>query len=366
MNTLVVCGTFDDFGGKASGVAEKLFKDKITENDKMINGGKFEEIENILNEVKHYEVVIWIPNIPNDKPKLRDIKTINPHCILVMSKRNDSKYGWSEVLNRALANKANLVIVFSKENDKFYMQDIDPLGYSWSEKTDDTNYFSELLFKRIQNLKNVKRQNTIQANIPNDNLEMIDKTFIELNRKYGIVFSGLLEETAKTDRFLGNCSFRTRCSHGFPSFFDRKNDKFFVSKRNIYKETLDETGFVEVYTKDNEIYYKGDNKPSVDTPIQLKLYEKYNQINYMIHSHCFINGAGVVFTDKQYPCGALNEIQELYEVISKNNLENNNLIKINLIGHGSLVMSDSIENLHDIDYVKREVPEIKDKILVLK
>lgn len=42
--------------------------------------------------------------------------------------------------------------------------------------------------------------------------------------------------------------------------------------------------FVPTYLSEYKVYYCGENKPSVDTPIQLRLYEKLPNINYMIDS----------------------------------------------------------------------------------
>ena len=65
-NMLVVGGTFDENGGKKSSLIDKLFKDKITDNDLFINGGNIRDIENILKLVPHYKIIAWFPNISNE------------------------------------------------------------------------------------------------------------------------------------------------------------------------------------------------------------------------------------------------------------------------------------------------------------
>ncbi|MBQ8681961.1 MAG: class II aldolase/adducin family protein [Bacilli bacterium] len=345
-NMLIVGGTFDELGGKPSSLIEKLFKDKIAEHDLFINGGHIKDIEHLLELVPNYKVIIWFPNIPNHYPKLRNIKQLNPHSVFVMSKRNDNKYKIRDIIVKGLENNANLIVEFSKHDNKFYMQDIDVLGYSWSEKTADINKFKETLFARIEFLLTTKRISTHSDNTSNNNYELIPDEFIELNKSYAQIFDELLIDIAQTTRFLGNCSLRV-------------DNKIFMSKRDIDKKMLNKQAFIEVYEKNNQIFYKGNFKPSKDTAIQLSLYNTYKQINYIIHCHCYIEDG--YFTSIQCPCGDLKEIDEINEVINKNNLQDNNIIKINLIGHGSILMTNNIKDLYNINYVKRNFPEIKEE-----
>lgn len=65
----------------------------------------------------------------------------------------------------------------------------------------------------------------------------------------------------------------------------------------------------------DKIYYCGDNKPSVDTPIQIRMYDKLPNINYMIHSHCYIKNAP--YTKNALPCGAIEEVDEILNIIKE-------------------------------------------------
>lgn len=343
-NMLIVGGSFNSEGGKKSSLIDKLFKDKVSKNDLFINGGNISEIEKILKLVPNYKIIIWFPNIPNEYPKMRNIKELNPHCVFVMSKRNDGKYKVRDIIVKGLENNANLVVEFSKEDDNFFMQDIDVLGYSWSKKTDNIDKFKEILFDRISFLSKTIRVKTNNDNTENVNYNLIDDEFINLNKEYAKVFDELMIEVAQTTRFLGNCSLKIK-------------DKIFMSQRDIDKNLLSKKAFVEVYKKDNNIYYKGKNKPSKDTAIQLNLYELYPQINYIIHSHSYIEDG--YFTKMQCPCGDLKEVDEIKNVVNNNKLQNDNIIKINLIGHGSILMVNNIKDLYNIKYIKRHYPEIK-------
>ena len=69
------------------------------------------------------------------------------------------------------------------------------------------------------------------------------------------------------------------------------------------------------FSKDNKVYYYGDYKPSKDTVVQIKLYKLFPEINYIVHSHCYADGAA--FTKTPVPCGSLDEIDEILYVIKK-------------------------------------------------
>ena len=65
----------------------------------------------------------------------------------------------------------------------------------------------------------------------------------------------------------------------------------------------------------------------------------------MVHSHCYSDEAP--FTNTPVPCGALDEIDEILEVI-KNDYNNDfslSYYKFNLKGHGTIIMAKTIEEL---------------------
>ena len=114
--------------------------------------------------------------------------------------------------------------------------------------------------------------------------------------------------------------------------------------------------FVPVFLENGKIYYCGDSKPSIDTPIQVRLYELLPNINYMIHSHCYIDGAP--FTQESLPCGAIEEVDEVLAFIDKYYKSRElNQYKTNLIGHGSIIMGNSIDDINNVTYIKRPMPE---------
>ena len=377
---LFVGGNWDLNGGKESKIVNEFAK--YLPDATVFNGGNYNDLNEILESCINYDVVIWWPNVSNELPKIRNVKDINYKTMLVSSKRNvDNKYSFQDLLQRSFALKSNLTIEFSKKNDLYSMRLFDPLGNVWYEGTDIKECSKELI-DRLNFIKSITRESTTSSeesigaltwffNMFKEEMYKSDsnptitvkKIFLNLVKEYASKFAEATFETKGVKRFLGNASFR--CPKGFPSF--REGKYIFVSKRNVSKEFISIDEFVPVYLENGKVYYCGDSKPSVDTPIQVRLYELLPNINYMIHSHCYINGAP--FTQKSLPCGAIEEVEEILELLEKeydNDLKKDFYL-INLVGHGSIMMSKNPEQLMNIDMVGRKLPEnMYEKKLVRK
>lgn len=367
---LFVGGNWDLEGGRHSKIVNEFAK--YLPEATVFNGGNYNDLNAILESCINYDIVIWWANVPNELPKIKNIKDINYKAMLVSSKRNvDNKYSFQDLLQRSFALKSNLTIEFSKNNNLYNMKLFDPLGNIWYEGT-KIKECSEELMDRLNFIKSITRESTVSSeeNIgalawffntfkeemyksENNPTVPIKKVFLNLVKEYASKFAEATFETKDVKRFLGNASFR--CPKGFPSF--REGKYIFVSKRNVNKEFIGIDEFVPVYLENGKIYYCGDSKPSVDTPIQVRLYELLPNINYMIHSHCYIDGAP--FTQKSLPCGAIEEIEEILELLEKEygNDFNKDFYLINLVGHGSIMMSKNPEQLMNIDVVGRKLPE---------
>lgn len=373
------------------------------------NGGCYYDLENILNTAKDYDIVFWWPHIPdNTLPKIRDVKEVAPHVMLVTSKRNDNdKYSFMELTQRALHVKANIFFEFKYEENVYLNGDyrnayhisvFDPLGCCWYEGYDMIGA-TIMALHRLDFLRNITRQATIKSTIAkNDvmdaflkrNNDLIDHSdrrvdvpneseFIEIVKQHAETFYEIFNPGKDVKRFLGNASLRaklnidsTRCMRGMPSF--KKDDIIFVSQRNIDKQFISLDNFVPCYMEEGKLYYCGDNKPSVDTPIQVRLYEALPHINYIIHSHCYIEGAP--FTSKPVPCGAIEEVEEVMQVVKHLDTEFEEFVKtvaqknrkvtndkpfyyqINLLGHGSLLMARDANIMRNVKYIGRQLPEI--------
>lgn len=367
---LFVGGNWDLNGGKKSKIIDEFAK--YLPNATIYNGGDYNDLNKILESCINYDVVIWWANVPNELPKIRNVKDINYKTMLVSSKRNvDNKYSFQDLLQRSFALKSNLTIEFRKNENKYKMKLFDPLGNVWYEGL-DIEACSKALLNRLTFIKSITRESTVSSeeNIgalawffnmfkeeiykSTDNpIIPIKKEFLNIVRDYATKFAEATFQTKDVKRFLGNASFR--CPKGFPSFRDGKY--IFVSKRNVNKEYIGIEEFVPVYLDNGKIYYCGNNKPSVDTPIQVRMYNLLPNINYMIHSHCYIEDAP--FTQKALPCGAVEEVDEIRELLKDyyDNDFNKDFYLINLVGHGSIMMSNTPEQLRNVTMVGRQLPE---------
>ena len=367
---LFVGGSWDLNGGKKSKIVDEFAKHLA--NATVYNGGDYNDLNKILESCINYDTVIWWANVPNELTKIRNVKEINYKAMLVSSKRNvDNKYSFQDLLQRSFALKSNLTVEFSKNDNKYNMKLFDPLGNVWYEGL-DIEECSKALLDRLAFIKSITRESTVSSeeNIgalawffnmfkeemykSDNNPEIpIKKEFLSIVKDYAYKFAEATFQTKDVKRFLGNASFR--CPKGFPSF--REGKYIFVSKRNVNKEFIGIDEFVPVYLKDGKIYYCGDNKPSVDTPIQVRMYNLLPNINYMIHSHCYIEDAP--FTEKALPCGAIEEVDEISELLNDyyDNDFNRDFYLINLLGHGSIMMSNNPEQLKNINMVGRKLPE---------
>jgi hypothetical protein len=303
------------------------------------------------------------------------VKAINPKTILITSKRNDdSKYTFAELISRALAIKANLTIEFSKKDDKFNMMLFDPLGNVFYDGL-EVEELCEKLLKRVKQLTKFTRVPTFQETVK-DQPEVPDETeFFEFAHSCADIFHNLIRPAKGTERFLGNLSFR--CQNGFPSFRG-KGGIVYVSRRNVDKSDIEAASFVPSFLdKKDGVKYFGDNKPSVDTPVQLILYELLPWANYMIHAHCYVDTSEIpeafmIKTTKPIPCGALEEVNEIMDVYVKCSsmfrdpyYKNSppRLLAVNLIGHGCILIAQDLEILKELQkhkdncFIQRPTPE---------
>lgn len=376
IKVLFVGGTFDTEGGRPSKLIDSMYKEiagtsgyEVT----LYNGGYVADLRNsIFPSVVEYKVVLWFANVSNDEDKLRDVKALNPKAILITSKRNDNnKYTFAELISRALAIKANLTIEFSKEEDKlFNMMLFDPLGNVFYDGFEVAELCDRLLCRTNQ-LLHFTRVPTVPEALPPVPEVPEETEFFAFAHNCADIFHNLIRPAKGTERFLGNMSFR--CQNGFPSFRG-ENGIVYVSRRNVDKSDINAASFVPVYLDEsNTTKYYGENKPSVDTPVQLRLYKLFPWANYMLHAHCYVDTTGIpdtlmLRTLSPVPCGALEEVGEIYQVIPGDSISDFNeqaprLLAINLKGHGCILIAKDVEIFKELQkhkdncFVQRTMPE---------
>lgn len=336
----LVGGTFDENGGKSSYIIQQLGEELRCG---VMNGGSISELQSF--DPEFIDVLIWMPNISNSEDKIVPrLKPMNPRMTLVTSKRViENQYSDFEIVSRMLKVHANLCIKITKYSYGYAFSLIDPLGNIYVKDTNITGLVFYLT-NRINFLSKMKRVSSIKMR--GDNKHLVNNEFIDIVKDYGNKFSNIIQ-AINPERFLGNAS--TRCTHGFPSA-RAGNNEVLVSRRNVNKEEMTSDDFVLVKNVTGTMFvkYMGNNKPSVDTPIQLELYKHYRNINYFIHGHCYIKDAEI--TEEKYPCGDLRELDGIYSIIKDKETK---FILINLKGHGCLIGADNLEMFNDIKLIPR-------------
>jgi hypothetical protein len=278
-----------------------------------------------------------------------DIEKKYPKAILVSSKRNyqdQDHYDLPDLISRALQSKSNLFIEFTKGDniDKFTFRLLDPLGNQFYFG-DNVDTLCLTMFKRIQFLQTMTRTGSYQIG-EKISAPISFENFLTVVKEHSIVFNRLIQKPSTVTRFLGNTSFR--CTHGFPSL--KQNNQIFVSRRNVDKSGITTENMVAVKQIPEGVGYYGQDKPSVDTPIQLELYKKYPHIQFMLHGHVYVKDAP--FTNQIVPCGSFEEVEEICKLGN-----NDTSFVVNLKGHGFTALSTDIQFIQDLQFYSRPVPE---------
>lgn len=370
MKILCVGGHFDDDNGRRSSIIDTIGQGA----DKLVNGGNYTVLESLIDEIKAFDVIYWFADVPNDKPKLVErIKAIHPKSVLVTSKRNyGGEYPIQQLVQRMLKTHSNLLVEFTGAtrvinganlDTKYAARVLDPLGNSFGTWTLDMNEISDILRDRIVQLNSFTRVASYEwptgITIPCK----ADDEFMDIIHQHAAKFHQLIYGEVPIDRFLGNASFR--CTKGFPSF--KSGELIYVTRRNVNKATLDADSFVPVFPHDSDdhcpyIIYQGKHKPSVDTPVQVMLYNRYKRAKYMMHSHVYVKltddvpvYVGMNSHNRLIPCGALEEYDKIIDLVPDRDACN---FAVNLRGHGFIVIADNLDFMQSIQYVERDVPEV--------
>jgi len=352
----IVGGTFDNDGGKPSQVVHKMcyYISKRFPLAKSWNGGPIAELssEFMDNFICGVDVLIWMPLVSNSEDKVLPlIKKRYPHLFLIQSKSLlNGEYNSFQLVKRLLDSHAALGLIISRPTDELRFSLIDPLGNRWCDEVPLEESIKHLA-ERLEYVTGLLRIGSKQSG--NASSFVLEPEFLDAVKYMGEEFTEHVM-AANPNRFLGNAS--TRCCHGFPSARAQpgKGGGIYVSRRNVDKTIISSDEFVRVNpsTWDLKVKYEGDNKPSVDTPVQLELYSKYANVNYIIHGHVYIDGAP--FTDRSIPCGYCEEADEIFKV--QPDLSATNFV-VNLRGHGCLILAGDINYLTSHKLISRPIFE---------
>jgi hypothetical protein len=354
VNALIVGGTFDVNGGKPSKIITSL--SEFT-GWSVINGGTLSDLEAI--DFEKVDALIWAPNVDNAETKiLPRIKAANPKLTLVSTKRVVEKsYSDFDVISRLLKSRSNLGIKITKDGDKYQFKLLDPLGNCFCESTELAE-LAAALKQRVEEIRALTRIGSKSiGDFEGDNAPAVEDEFVAIVRDMGDEFSRHVN-AVNPERFLGNASARptdriTRCCHGFPAV-RAPGDKplYLVSRRNVNKETMTAADFVLITGNEDKVEHFGLTKPSVDAPIQVRLFNFYGNVRYMVHGHVYVDGAPM--THSRVPCGHIEEFSEIKALFP--DCESTNFA-VNLKGHGCLILAQDLDFLRGQKFLSRPFPE---------
>jgi len=336
----IVGGTFDKDGGKPSYFISQMMELLGCSG---INGG---DLSDLQIDFSFTEILIWMPNIDNEEDKiLPTLKVKYPHMLLVQSKRIEKgNYTNADIVGRLLKSHSLLGVTIEKVPGGYMFQLLDPLG-NLHCRTSELSTLCHSLNRRVWKINNMTRMGS--KNVGDVNDFKLNHKFIEIVKDLGTQFSTFVN-AINPNRLLGNAS--TRCASGFPAV--KENEKIYVSRRNVDKKTMSSEDFVEVSMPEKCVEYYGSNKPSVDAPVQLMLFSLFPNIKYVVHGHVYVEGAPM--TRNKIPCGFLEEVVDVLEIVSSRDVEE---FSINLRGHGCLICCKDLSYFDTIKLEGRPFPE---------
>ena len=321
MKTLIVGG--DISAARSSNVINKLALSMVSQMDfldlDICNG-------ELPDDIKGYKLVLWFPHIDNHYAKTYPVK--DRGSIMIISKVMRDGYTEATAVSRIFDFHANAVIcIYKDKEDSYFFSLVDALGNTWCN-TNNIAVLADTIKSFTRWSMGQIRMSYVKVHAPMSDISgkvRLEKDFIELN----LDVADKVANSAGT-RFFGN--FSTRCASLFPSHRYMKG-RYVVSPRNLDKRQIGPMDAVPVEPP----YYHGDRKPSVDTPVQIKLYEMFDHINYMIHGHAFIKGAS--YTQHYFPCGDLREVEGIAEILYRGKRA------VNLKNHGFLLVGKDPEEI---------------------
>jgi hypothetical protein len=355
---LIIGGNFET--GKPSGYVN-LLAQHLAHIATVHNGGDWATLERICKALPDHDTVLWMPDVDNSRPKLiNDIKRLAPHTLLITTKRNDEgRYSFGDLIARALKSHSGLMLELRKAESKVSTTLMDPLGNVFLSNELDVERVAGALAARMTELQHGTRVSSTclgseqsdlwraachQVGVPDEVEE-----FFNIVRSHAKTFHELIHAAVNPERLMGNASFR--CESGFPAF--RLGGIAYMSRRNIDKRDIGAGGFVPVSLLDEQrTGYWGDAKPSVDSPISIRLFNRLPFVRFMLHSHTYVLGAPM--TRDVLACGDVREADAVLELTPQMAPG----FAINLRGHGSLVGVSDLKLLRCIEYMARPMPEM--------
>ncbi len=350
-DTLFVCGTYDDQGGRPSKIGKTMFEQMHLPDTALQNGGYFGDLEDVVKSAWKWKKIYWLAKVDEERRSLsKRIKVVNEMAFLAGSMRTDAALSFADRIHYALERGANLMVEFYEDEGRYQGRLFDPLGNIFTEYLSDFAVLGSALERTAHYLSGFTK--VPATKVGERKMVPVDEAFLRVVRSYAMKSHAKIAEAIGIKQPMGNASFRFRCQEGFPSF--REEESIYVSRRHLDKRTAGADGFVAV-ERDLPVKYYGDVPPSVDTAIQVRLYQWYPYAKYMIHGH--VNIVGAPMTARFVPCGRIEEAQEIISLFPDREAKD---FAVNLKGHGSLIVMEDLSFMEKIRYYPRRIPQYQD------
>lgn len=275
------------------------------------------------------DLVIWAPDIPNELDK--DYPEKDEGAVLICSKVIRDDRTLVDAVSRIFAMHANAVITIHKDNlERFQFRLIDALGNTWVD-TYQINSLALAIEDFYSWSKGQVRISFACGSLHPPSLAKFSREFIRINTKLADKV-----ENGIGSRYFGN--FSTRCMKLFASCRGSRLENYLFSARNVDKKRVTEEDCVLVVPP----HYYGQRKYSVDSPCQVMLYRQFDDINFMIHGHAFIDPnihPSTRTTKDYYPCGDLREVEGIARLFRRR------ARAVNLRKHGFLLASKDLSGM---------------------
>lgn len=305
----------------------------------VFNGGHLEDLQRV--PLDQSDLILWMPNVPGENvPKYYPRKPTG--AVMVCSKHMRPGCAKIDAVARIFKMHANAVIqIHPSPSGHFHFQLTDALGNDWVTTAHIHRLAEAILnhWKWTQGAIRVGSKQIARIADEPDKIEL--ERLLAINRRVADQF-----EQNVGSRFFGNVS--TRCQKMFPGM--SQGFLAMVSPRNSDKRRLTVEDMVPVLGPLDlvqGVQYVGDRKPSVDAPVQLRLFE--HGPRFFIHGHACIPGAPT--TSRYVPCGDLRELDELVNIVRDQKPGG----RINLRNHGFLLHSETLDDLEQLAQTDFEI-----------
>ena len=344
---LVIAGVFNAEGGGPSPFADTFIERSRKHFDlQAFNGGDPALLDEAVSLCGSFRAILWLAHV-KDGGYLSRIKEVNKDCLLIQARRNDRKRNsLCEIILDMDKNGTDLCLIIDHDREKYDFKLLDTVANLWYEGPDTSEVITRLQWY-IDHVAELKRIKSAPSDFTPSKIT-IDEDYYQIVRLFGAILKNVYK-TAKSSECIMD-SGALRSMHGYPSV--RTDDAVLVSCRNIDARGITKDDFVPVETRTDVVSYSGNREPAIDTAVHLQLYKYYQNVKYIIHTHCCVEHAPM--TSIYVPCGCIEDVDEINKIYPNRNSCD---FAINLLGHGCIILAENLGYFTQCRLVAKHFPE---------